>query len=191
VKKAVSKTATCGIEGNSSRAASMPSTAAGLCSGASAPRSAIWSRTQESMSFGAEKRAPPCTTRWPTATTFASSRESPAASNSSITTRMATTWSGTSPVYGWVIEPVSSRASPPSSPIRSTMPEANTSSATGSSSWNFSDEEPEFSTSTVAASGTPGARSAPSEEGPAGEGAVMRSPSSGRPRRPPPGPGWR
>ena len=66
--KAVSNTATCGSSGNARRATSIPSALTGLCSGASTDRSRIAASTASLISTGAEKRSPPCTTRWATAT---------------------------------------------------------------------------------------------------------------------------
>src|SRR5438132_6634448 len=67
--KAVSKAATCGTPGKRASAASMPAIAAGLCSGASSASLAISSRTCASTSIASRKRVPPCTTRWPIAST--------------------------------------------------------------------------------------------------------------------------
>src|SRR5207302_1525193 len=66
---AVSKAATCGTPGKRASAASMPAIAAGLCSGASSASLAISSRTCASTSIASRKRVPPCTTRWPIAST--------------------------------------------------------------------------------------------------------------------------
>src|SRR2546423_2263743 len=72
--KAVSKAATWGSAGQASATASMPASAAGLCSGASAASSAIAVRTPASTTPASRKVAPPWTTRCPTASTAGSRR---------------------------------------------------------------------------------------------------------------------
>ena len=71
---AVSNTATCGTLANNSRAPRIAWIAGGLCSGAR--RSSVVRvapALQSSMSVGAVKRSPPCTTRWATASILPSS----------------------------------------------------------------------------------------------------------------------
>src|SRR5919204_3281100 len=70
--KAVSKAATWGSAGQASATASMPASAAGLCSGASAASSAIAVRTPASTTTASRNLAPPWTTRCPTASTAGS-----------------------------------------------------------------------------------------------------------------------
>src|SRR5205085_7648669 len=72
--KAVSKAATWGSAGQASATASMPASAAGLCSGASAASSAIAVRTPASTTTASRKVTPPWTTRCPTASTAGSHR---------------------------------------------------------------------------------------------------------------------
>ncbi len=130
-KKAVSNTATCGTS-NSDRAAWMPATAPGLCSGASGIRSEISATTASEMITGSEKSGPPWTTRWPTARSPAEARSMPASTSAVDISLIAAVWS----------------AAPPPSPIRSTSPLASTSPVSGTSSWYFSEEDPALSTRT-------------------------------------------
>ena len=58
----------CGRSGSASRATAMPSTAGGLCSGASGASSSSRAINASSTSVGRYRSGPPCTTRWPTAT---------------------------------------------------------------------------------------------------------------------------
>ena len=65
----VSKTATCGVSGNASCARTIPSTLAGLCSGARSDRSRSAARPRRRRrATGSVNRPPPWTTRCPTAT---------------------------------------------------------------------------------------------------------------------------
>src|SRR5918997_3767838 len=130
-KNAVSNTATWGTS-NSPRAAWMPATAPGLCSGASGISSEISAITASVMITGSEKSGPPCTTRWPTARNPTESRSMPASVRAAFISVMAALWSAT----------------PLGSPIRSTSPLASTSPPSGTSSWYFSDEDPALSTRT-------------------------------------------
>src|SRR5918997_2909421 len=135
-KNAVSNTATWGTS-NSPRAAWMPATAPGLCSGASGISSEISAITASVMITGSEKSGPPCTTRWPTARNPTVSRSMPASVRAAFISVMAALWSAT----------------PPGSPIRSTSPLASTPPPSGTSSWYFSDEDPALSTRTGDACG--------------------------------------
>ena len=58
----------CGRSGSASRATRMPSTAGGLCRGASGASSSSSAINASSISVGWYRSGPPCTTRWPTAT---------------------------------------------------------------------------------------------------------------------------
>ena len=76
--KAVSKQATDGMPPKAFRVASIPARARGWCSGASEVRDSMRERTASSTITGEVSSAPPCTTRWPTA----SKSHEPAASPS-------------------------------------------------------------------------------------------------------------
>ena len=65
--KAVSKTATCGVFGSSSRSRSMQASALGLCSGASSSHRASLARASSSTRVASQKYSPPATMRLPTA----------------------------------------------------------------------------------------------------------------------------
>lgn len=157
VWKAVSKTATCGRSGRRARAVRMPVMFAGLCSGATGTRRSISFSTSSSITTGSVNRSPPCTTRWPIAASCGESRPSPSAASSCAAAFSAASWSA--------IGPIRSRCSAPppvsgvctrrevSSPIRSTSPTASRVRSLMSSSWYFTDEEPELRTSTRYAPG--------------------------------------
>ena len=74
----MSKTATCGRSGSAARASRISATAAALWSGATPPCSSSAAMTPSSISVGAVNRAPPNTTRWPTATRPGGASESAA-----------------------------------------------------------------------------------------------------------------
>jgi hypothetical protein len=124
--KAVSKTATCGASGTSSLATSIPVRFGGLCSGASGISSLIAAVTASSMSVEARNLVPPCTTRCPTAAMSRGSVPRSAAAD-----RSAAAWSA---------------APPPGSPIRSIVPPRRAAGSARSTSWYFSDDEPQLST---------------------------------------------
>src|SRR5215218_9505140 len=160
--KAVSNTATWGVSGKLAMAMRMPSRLGGLCSGARGAWSAMAAMASSSIRVGAVSRSPPCTTRWPMPAR--SPMGSPEVSNAAKTrsnpsewsaTRSSTTSGSPSPAR-WV-----SRA--PTSPIRSTSPEASTfaSRSAGappwgspdpsgiSNSWYLIDDDPVLTTSTL------------------------------------------
>ncbi len=110
--------------GNVARAATMPATFAGLCSGASGDRSEIFVSTSSSITAGPENTAPPCTTRWPTAARCAGSISGPCSAKSAIMSAMPAVWSGISRSIVVVPSGPSCLALPISRPIRSTMPDA-------------------------------------------------------------------
>ena len=120
---AVSKTATCGRSGNARRATSIPTALTGLCSGASTDRSRIAASTASSISTGAEKRSPPCTTRCATATRPSSGADASTASS-------AAAWSGTT----------AGRSC--------TVPESTVEPASTSTTDHFSDDDPQLTTRT-------------------------------------------
>ncbi len=85
----MSKTATCGVSGKVSIACSIPIAFAGLCNGASSERSLICCSTAVSISTGSPNSDPPCTTRCPTAVSFASESDRPDVSKICCMTRRA------------------------------------------------------------------------------------------------------
>src|SRR5215207_2146665 len=146
--KAVSNTATCGVSGKLAMAMRMPSRLLGLCSGARGAWSAMAAMAASSIRVGAVSRSPPCTTRWPMPAR--SPMGSPAVSNAPKTrsnpsewsaTRSSTT-SGSPPPARWV-------SLAPTSPIRSTSPEASTFWPSISNNWYLIDDDPVLTTSTL------------------------------------------
>ena len=90
----MSKTATCGTSGNAFFAAMIPARFAGLCSGASTESSSMLISTSGVITVGSKKRAPPCTTRCPTAVGGFSLSDGPFSANASSMTAKPAVWSG-------------------------------------------------------------------------------------------------
>ena len=149
--------------GKAAFAALMPCSAPGLCSGASTDSSSMLISTSGVMTVGSKKRAPPCTTRWPTATGGRSSSDGPCWAKASSITAKPAVWSGIgssscvlrvrggdgcSPSRGGEEHGVL-RVTRPSSPMRSTRPDASTASASMSISWYLNDDDPLLTTSTT------------------------------------------
>merc|ERR1711969_523625 len=157
---AVSNTATCGTSGKAFFAAVIPWRFAGLCSGASTDSSSMLISTSGVMRVGSKNRAPPCTTRWPTAIGGSSSSDGPCSAKARIIRSKPAVWSGMRSVRVEVAlrtagaGPSSAKkktvcvAEPDSSPMRSTSPAASTFSAAMSISWYLNDDEPLLMTRT-------------------------------------------
>src|SRR3954470_1793514 len=138
----------CGTSGKSFSAVAMPSRFAGLCNGASGISSVTLATSSSSTSTGSENRAPPCTTRCPTALMSVSSRDGPCSENASIAAFNASSWEATSR-WAWLFPDGPSWVSwPEASPIRSMSPEAVDVPERASTRLYFNDEEPAFTTST-------------------------------------------
>src|SRR3954451_17115382 len=138
----------CGTSGKSFSAVAMPSRFAGLCNGASGISSVTLATSSSSTSTGSENRAPPCTTRCPTALMSVSSRDGPCSENASIAAFNASSWEATSR-WAWLFPDGPSWVSwPEASPIRSMSPEAVDVPESASTRLYFNDEEPAFTTST-------------------------------------------
>src|SRR5215208_5883853 len=140
---AVSKAATCDIPGPSAfRTARIAATAGPLWSGASSTNSSMATSTSASRSTGPEKRAPPWTTRWPTASKVP---KKPEESSKRIAWWVASPWSAAA-MDRSLLSPLSLMSSAlPRPPILSTTPRAmDRSQSAASKRSNFSVELPQL-----------------------------------------------
>ena len=142
-KNAVSKIATCGTLGSARCAPRMPAMPGGLCSGASGDNTSRVSITASSMSIVLVNLSPPCTVRWPTATT--SARAGPRASNMSTIAVSARVWLLNSSLAMYSAPPTLWVSTPSARPMRSIRPDASTPSLSASMTWYLIELEPALS----------------------------------------------
>ena len=116
--------------------------AGGLCSGARSESSSSFAITASSICTDSTKVDPPCTVRWPTATT--ESRSGPCSTNIFTTAATASVWSAKR-MSSWYSEPPTSWSMVDMScPMRCTIPTACGPGWDGSSNWYLIDDDPQL-----------------------------------------------
>ncbi len=149
--KAVSNTPACGTPAPKTFCAlRMPITCGGLCSGASLDKSSMVRIISSVTRTLLLNFSPPCTTRWPMASIsslLATTAPSPSVIIFSMALK-ASAWVGSSSFSSKVLSFALCTRVPPSMPMRSHRPLHITVSVSMSSSWYFSEDDPQLITNT-------------------------------------------